>query len=75
LKELLYVIVAPLTSLVALVAFMTWWSALLFVSLMVMFAAYAVRRHEKHSRMEAFDDKLSGERVERARKWLLQDKE
>jgi hypothetical protein len=54
---------------------MTWWSALIFVSLMVMFAAYAVRRHEKHSRMEAFDDKLSGERVERARKWLLQDKE
>ena len=68
-------VVAPLTSLAALAAFMTWWSALLFVSLMATFAAYAVRRHEKHSRMEAFDDKLSGERVESAREWLLQEKD
>ena len=31
----------------------------------------AVRRHEKHDRSEAYDDKLSAERVGDAREWLM----
>jgi hypothetical protein len=71
LKELLYVVVVPMTSIVGLAAFTTWWSALLYISLIVMFAVYAVRRYEKHHFSEIFDDKLSDERVEQAREWLL----
>jgi predicted permease len=75
LRELLYVVVVPMTSIVGLAAFTTWWSALLYLSLIVMFAAYAVRRYEKHHYSEMFDDKLSSERVEEAREWLLKTKD
>jgi len=34
---------------------------------------YTVRRHEKHDRSQAYDDKLSVERREAARKWLIDD--
>jgi hypothetical protein len=34
---------------------------------------FAVRRHEKHHRPEAYDDKLSDERMEAAREWLMED--
>jgi hypothetical protein len=34
---------------------------------------FAVRRHEKHHRSEAYDDKQSAERMEAAREWLMKD--
>jgi membrane protein implicated in regulation of membrane protease activity len=73
LRELLYVIAAPMTSLAGLAAFETWWSAALFVSGIGLAMFFAVRRHEKHHRPEAYDDKLSDERMEAAREWLMED--
>jgi len=73
LKELLYIIVVPMTSVVGLAAFSSWWSALAFVSGIAVFAVLAVRRHEKHHRSEVFDDRLSAERVREAREWLLEN--
>jgi hypothetical protein len=73
LRELLYVIAVPTVSFVGLVAFETWWSASLFVSAIGVAMFFAVRRHEKHHRSEAYDDKLSAERMEAARKWLIDD--
>jgi len=69
----LYAITAPIVSLVGLAAFETWWSASLFVSAIGVAMVFAVRRHEKHYRSEACDDKLSAERMEAARKWLIDD--
>jgi hypothetical protein len=69
----LYVITAPIVSLVGLAAFETWWSASLFVSAIGVAMVFAVRRQEKHYRSEAYDDKLSAERMEAARKWLIDD--
>lgn len=71
-KELLYVLVLPMTSIVGLAAFSAWWSAIVYVSGIAVFAVYAVRRHEKHNRSQVFDDRLSDERVRRARDWLLE---
>jgi hypothetical protein len=73
LKELLYVMAAPMASLLGLAAFETWWSAALFVSIMGVGAFFAVRRHEKHHHSEAYDDKLSTERMEAALEWLTED--
>jgi hypothetical protein len=73
LRELLYVIAPPMVSLVGLAAFETWWSASIFVSAIGVATFFAVRRHEKHHRSEAYDDKLSTERMEAAREWLIDD--
>jgi membrane protein implicated in regulation of membrane protease activity len=73
LRELVYIVAAPLVSLVSLAAFESWWSAALFVSALGVAMFYAVRRHDKHHRSEAYDDKLSTERMEAARKWLTED--
>jgi hypothetical protein len=73
LKELLYILAAPVTSLVGLAAFETWWSAAIFVSGIGLVMFFAVRRHERHHRSEAYDDKLSAERMEAARQWLMED--
>lgn len=70
-RELLYVIAVPMASFVGLAAFETWWSASLFVSAIGIVMFFAVRRHEKHIRSEAYDDKLSTERMEAAREWLI----
>ena len=72
-RELLYVIAAPMVSLAGLAAFETWWSALLFLSGIGITMFFAVRRHEKHNRSEAYDDRLSTERMEAARQWLVED--
>jgi hypothetical protein len=72
LKELLYVLVLPMTSIVGLAAFSAWWSAIVYVSGIAVFAVYAVRHHEKHNGSQVFDDRLSDERVRRARDWLLE---
>jgi hypothetical protein len=56
-----------------LAAFETWWTSALFVSAIGLAMFFAVRRHEKHHRSEAYDDKLSTERMEAARKWLTEE--
>jgi hypothetical protein len=73
LREFLYIITAPIAGLVGLAAFATWWSASLFVSAIGVAMFFAVRRHDRHHRSEAYDDKLSTDRMDAARKWLLED--
>lgn len=72
-RELLYVIAVPMVPLVGLVAFETLWSAFLFVSALGAGMFVAVRRHEKHYRSEAYDDRVSAERMNAAREWLIDD--
>lgn len=69
----MYVVAAPMASLAGLAAFEAWWSAVLFVSGIGLAMFFAVRRHEKHHRPEAYDDKVSTERMEAAREWLMED--
>jgi hypothetical protein len=73
LRELLYVITVPMVPLVGLVAFETWWSTFLFASAIGVAMFFAVRRHEKHYRSEAYDDRISAERMDAAREWLIGD--
>jgi hypothetical protein len=73
LRELLYILAVPLTSILGIAAFEAWWSAGLYVSGIGLAMIYTVRRHEKHDRSQAYDDKLSAERTEAARKWLMDD--
>lgn len=73
LRELLYVIAVPMASLAGLAAFDMWWSAAIYVTAIGLAMFFAVRRHEKHHRPEVYDDKLSIERVEAAREWLVEE--
>ena len=73
LRELLFILAAPLTSLVGLAAFSSWWTAAIFVAGLAGFALFAIRRHDKHSRSEAFDDKISPERMNKALEWLMEE--
>ncbi len=70
-KALLYVIAVPFASFAGLAAFSSWWSALLYVVALGLFGFYAARRHEKHHRSEAHDDRSTTERMESAREWLV----
>ena len=63
----------PMTPLVGLVAFSAWWSAALFLAGATAVSVFAVRHNEKHYRSERFDDRLSTERMEKARDWLLEN--
>ena len=72
-RELLYVIVTPLITLTGLAAFAAWWTALLFAFAIFLFGVYAVRRHEKHHHAQVFDDRLTSDRMDAARKWLLEE--
>lgn len=72
-KEFLYILAAPVTSLIGLAAFTALWSAAVFVVCIAGCAYLAVRRHDKHHRAEAYDDKISTERMERARDSLYKD--
>jgi hypothetical protein len=60
------VILPPIGSFVALVSFMHWQSALAFVGGMVVIALAAIRFHEKHNRSDAFDDRLTDDRMRQA---------
>jgi len=73
LRDLLYVIAVPMMSLMGLAGFETLWSATMFVSATGTVMFFAVRRHGKHHRPEASDDKLSYDRMEAAREWLMDD--
>lgn len=72
-RELLFIIAVPMTSLAGLAAFEAWWSAGLYFSVIGLAMFYAVQRREKHDRSEAYDDRLSADRVEAARDWLMED--
>ena len=54
-------------------AFLSWWTAGLYVTSVVLVAIYAIRRQEKNQHAPAFGDGLSAERVEAARKWLSEN--
>ena len=71
-REILYVATIPLTSFIGLAAFTTWWSALIFLGGLGLFIFLAVGRQEEHARSEAYDDHLTDERMDRARKWLVE---
>jgi len=73
LREFLFIVAAPLSTLVGLAAFETWWSAAIFASAIAGGAYLAVRRHDKHHRSEAYDDRVSAERMDRARESLFKD--
>ena len=62
----------PMTPLVGLVAFSAWWSAALLLAGITAMSVLAARHNEKHYRSERFDDRLSAERMEKARDWLLE---
>ena len=64
---------APVTAIIGLAAFAAWWSAAIFTMGIAGFGLLAVRHHDKHHRAEAYDDKISAERVEEAREWLFKD--
>src|SRR5690348_12088441 len=73
LRELLYVFAVSMASLAGLAAFQAWWSAGLYFSVIGFAMFYAVGRYEKHGRSEAYDNRLSAERMEDAREWLNDD--
>jgi hypothetical protein len=73
LREFLYILAPPMVSLAGLAAFETWWSAAFFICAIGLGTLLAVRRYEKHHRSEAFDDRLSSEKMEAAREWLIKD--
>ena len=62
-----------MASLAGLAAFEAWWSAGLYFSVLGLAMFYAVRRHEKHDRSGAYDDRLSADRMKAARDWLMED--
>lgn len=73
LRELLFLIAAPVTTLVGLAAFTAWWTATMFLAGIAVISVLAVRHHEKHNRPDVFDDRLSAERMQKAREWLLEN--
>jgi hypothetical protein len=73
LRELIYLLAVPFVSLTGLAAFEAWWSAAAFAFAIGLIAFFAVRHQEKHHRPEVYDDRLSTERMEAARDWLMKD--
>lgn len=67
LRELLYILAVPMASLAGPAAFQAWWSAGLYFSVIGLAMFYVVGRHEKHDRSEAYDDRLTAERMGDAR--------
>lgn len=72
-SELAYLVAVPFASLTSPVAFETWWSAALYAVLIGLIATIAVRRQEKHHRSQVYHDRLSAERMDAARDWLVRD--
>jgi 4-hydroxybenzoate polyprenyltransferase len=73
LREILYIVAPLLGTLTGLAAFLSWWTAALYVMGIILVAIYAIRRQEKNHHAPAFGDGLSVERVEAARKWLSEN--
>ncbi len=72
-RELVYLLAVPFASLAGLAAFEAWWSAALYDVALGLVAFLAVRHQEKHHRPEVYDDRLSADRMEAARDWLMKD--
>lgn len=60
-----------LAAVVGLYMFARWWTALMYLGVMVAIAWLAVRQHEKHHASDMFDDRLTTERMEQSREWLV----
>jgi hypothetical protein len=73
LRELVYLLAVPFASLTGLAAFEAWWSAAIYAVAIGLLAALAVRHQEKHHSPEVYDDRLSVDRMETAREWLMKD--
>ena len=58
---------------IGLAAFTFWWSAAIFVGTLAVITWIVLKHHEKHHRPEAYDDRLSAERMESAREWLIEN--
>jgi 4-hydroxybenzoate polyprenyltransferase len=73
LREILYIVAPMLGTLTGLAAFLTWWTAGLYVTSIILVTIYTIRKQEKRLRAPAFGDGLSHERIEAARKWLSEN--
>jgi 4-hydroxybenzoate polyprenyltransferase len=73
LREILYIVAPLLGTLTGLAAFLSWWTAGLYVTGVALVTIYAIRKQEKNHRPLAFGDGLSVERVDAARKWLSEN--
>jgi hypothetical protein len=58
LKEILYIVLVPMSSILGLAAFSAWWSALVYFLAVIALATYAVQRQAKHHHVEPFDDRV-----------------
>lgn len=54
-------------------AFLSWWTAGLYVTSIVLVTIYAIGKQEKNHHAPVFVDGLSYERIEAARKWLSEN--
>lgn len=65
-------ILAPvLTAIVGLYMFTSLLTALAYAGIIGLFMMYAVRRHDKHHNENMYDDRLTTERVDQSREWLV----
>jgi len=73
LREILYIVAPLLGTLTGLAAFLSWWTAGLYVTSIVLVTIYAIGKQEKNHHAPVFVDGLSYERIEAARKWLSEN--
>jgi hypothetical protein len=65
-------ILAPfLGALLGLYMFTSLLTALAYAGIIGLFMVFAVRRYEKHHAENMYDDRLTTERVDRSREWLV----
>jgi fatty acid desaturase len=70
-RAILYVLASPVAGLLALAAFVTWYTALIYLLVLASLVLLAVRFHERHHASDAFDDRLTDERMRLAREYLV----
>jgi membrane protein implicated in regulation of membrane protease activity len=60
-----------LFGILALVMFLAWYTAVLFLTICVLISAFAIRRHSKHVLSEKYDDRLTDARMRDAIEWII----
>ena len=65
------VVLPAIASFVALVSFLHWQTAIVFVAGLAVIALSAIRFYEKHHRSDRFDDRLTDERMRQATEELV----
>ena len=71
-NTVLLIVAIGLTSEYALVMLILGWTTrLILLGSILGLAYYAMKRHEKHHRSEAFDGRLTIEHMDQAREWLI----